>query len=66
MLILKYNTNISLKSVENIRETFEKGNNTNVCPGNIGSKISAFQTQISQSSVTENNNKNQNIDQEVC
>jgi len=51
-----FSREISHGSVENIREAFEKGNNTNVCPGNISSKISAFQTQISQSSVTESSN----------
>jgi len=43
-----FSREISHCSFENIKEAFEKENSTNVCPGNISSKISAFQNQIQE------------------
>jgi len=52
-----FSREISHCSFENIKEAFEKENSTNVCPGNISSKISAFQNQIQETN--ENNKKEQ-------
>jgi len=58
-----FSREVSHNSFENIREISEKEDKTKVCPGNISSKISAFQNQIKETN--ENNKKEQAFKKEL-